>query len=167
MIRRRTGRGTETREDRLRIALRLSLICLLSLSLGPTSGFSQTARRDAFDPDGSFWVLGELPPEFSDFGGINLNAKKSRWIPPAGVDTNNGKRYRFRTLTVKRDNFTFTTVTVRGISYSFSGKFLKGGVFAADNLDDETPVLEGTLRKFRGGKKIAEADLKFVYFAGT
>ena len=76
-------------------------------------------------------------------------------------------RYRFKTLIVKRDNFTFTTMMVRGISYSFSGRFLKGGVYGAGDLDDETPVLEGTLTKFRGGKKVAEANLKFVYFGGT
>ena len=53
------------------------------------------------------------------------------------------------------------------MSYSFSGRFLKGGVFGAGDLDDETPVLEGTLTKFQVGKKVAEAKLRFVYFGGT
>ena len=44
---------------------------------------------------------------------------------------------------------------------------MKGGVYGDGILDDETPVLEGTLTKFRGGKKIAEANLKLVYFGGT
>jgi hypothetical protein len=44
---------------------------------------------------------------------------------------------------------------------------LKGGVFASTGLDDQTPVLEGTLTKYKGGQKIAEAKLKFVYFGGT
>jgi len=83
------------------------------------------------------------------------------------VQTNDGTTYRFKTLTVKRDNFTFTTVVLRRVSYSFAGKFLRGGVYGAGDLDDETPVLEGTLTKFRGGKKVAEANLKFVYFGGT
>jgi len=58
-------------------------------------------------------------------------------------------------------------MTVAGVSYSFSGRFLKGGVYSSGILDDETPVLEGTLTKFRGGNKVAEAKLKFVYFGGT
>jgi hypothetical protein len=44
---------------------------------------------------------------------------------------------------------------------------LKGGVYGAGSLDDETPVLEGTLSKYRNGKKVAEAKLTFVYFGGT
>lgn len=140
------------------------LLCLIT-----TPVFGQQKQSSArFDPDGSFWIDGtQPPPEFSDFSAINLNAKRLRRLPSPGVQLNNGTTYRFKTLIVKRDNFTFTTMTLRGVSYSFTGKFLKGGVYAAGDLDDETPVLEGTLTKFRGGKKVAEANLKFVYFGGT
>ena len=140
-----------------------SIFLLLSLTV---TAFSQRAR---FDPDGSFWLHESTPPptEFSDLGGINLNAKRLRRLPSPGLQLNNGSTYRFKTLNVKRDNFTFTTMSIRGVSYSFAGKFLKGGVYASGILDDETPVLEGTLTKFRDGKKVAEANLKFVYFGGT
>jgi len=70
-------------------------------------------------------------------------------------------------LTVKREKFTFVTTPVRGVSYSFSGRFLKGGVFAETVLDDQSPVLEGVLTKFVSGKKVAEAKLQFGYFGGT
>jgi hypothetical protein len=137
------------------------------LLLVVTAAFSQK-KETRFDPDGSFWLHGQnVPNEFSEFGGINLNAKRSRRLPSPGLQLVDGKTYRFKTLIVKRDNFTFTTVALRGVSYSFSGKFLRGGVFGAGDLDDETPVLEGTLTKYRGGKKLAEAKLKFVYFGGT
>jgi hypothetical protein len=139
--------------------------CLIIL-LACTALVAQT-KTARFDPDGSFWILGQPPNEFSEFGGINLNAKRSRQLPGQGFQLTSGKSIRFKTLSVKRDNFTFTTVTVGGISYAFSGKFLKGGIYSAGDLDDETPVLEGTLTKFRGGKKIAEAKLKFSYFGGT
>jgi len=140
-----------------------SIFLLLSLTV---PAFSQRAR---FDPDGSFWLHESTPPptDFSDFGGINLNAKRLRRLPSPGLQLNNGTTYRFKTLNVKRDNFTFTTMSIRGVSYSFAGKFLKGGVYASGILDDETPVLEGTLTKFRDGKKVAEANLRFVYFGGT
>jgi len=136
------------------------LLCLIC------PAFSQRGR---FDPDGSFWLKDgtTAPTEFSDFSAINLNAKRLRRLPSPGVQLNNGTNYRFKTLSVKRDNFTFTTTTLRGVSYSFAGKFLKGGVYASGILDEDTPVLEGTLTKFRDGKKVAEANLKLVYFGGT
>ena len=144
---------------------KIFFVALLLLSLMSVPIFSQRSER--FDPDGSFWLQGQPPNDFSDFGGINLNAKRSRHLPQPGLETNNGKRYRFKTLSVKQERFTFTTMTVAGVSYSFSGRFLKGGVYSSGILDDETPVLEGTLTKFRGGTKVAEAKLKFVYFGGT
>lgn len=124
-------------------------------------------KNAGFDPDGSFWIIGDHGDGFSDFGGINLNAKRLRRLPPSGVQLVNGKTFRFKTLNVKREDFTFTTVTIGGISYSFAGRFLQGGVFAATDLSDERPVLEGVLRKHRAGKKVAEAKLKFMYFGGT
>jgi hypothetical protein len=144
------------------------LASLLVLSIASIPALAQT-RVERFDPDGSFWLHESTPqpPEFSDFGGINLNAKKLRRLPAAGLQLINGTSYRFKTLNVKQNNFTFTTVALKGVSYSFSGKFLKGGVYSSGILDDETPVLEGTLTKFRNGQKLAEAKLKFVYFGGT
>jgi len=142
-----------------------SILCVFLVFCIPS--FGQRAKSERFDPDGSFWLQGAPPNEFSDFGGINLNAKRSRRLPQPGLETNNGKRYRFKILNVKQEKFIFTTVTIAGVSYSFSGKFLKGGVYASGILDDETPVLEGTLTKFRDGRKLAEAKLKFVYFGGT
>jgi hypothetical protein len=129
-------------------------------------GQSQT-KRQTFNPDGSFWLIGEPPSEFKDFGGINLNGRRLRRIPSQGLQLNNGKTFYFKSLVVKRDNFSFTTVTLGGIYYTFAGKFLRGGVFAEQDLYDEQPVLEGTLTKFQGGKKVAEAKLKFSSFGGT
>ncbi len=140
---------------------------LLILCLIPISALAQKSRTPPFDPDGSFWLHGPPPNEFSDFSGINLNAKRSRHLPQPGLETNDGKHFRFKTLTVKRHNFTFTTFPIGGVSFSFSGRFLKGGVYQSGILDDETPVLEGTLTRFRAGKKVAEAKMKFVYFGGT
>jgi hypothetical protein len=145
----------------------LCIFLLLCVAAAPV--FTQQKTSARFDPDGSFWLHESTPAptEFSDFGGINLNAKRLRRLPSPGLQVVNGTTYRFKTLNVKRENFTFTTMSIRGVSYSFAGKFLKGGVYASGILDDETPVLEGTLTKFRNGKKVAEANLKFVYFGGT
>lgn len=124
-------------------------------------------RKVRFDPDGSFWILGEHPDGFLDFGGIDLNNKNLRRLPKQGLSLNSGKNFRFKNISLKQDHFTFTTVSLSNISYSFSGRFLRGGVFESADFDDETPVLEGLLTKYKAGQKVAEARLKFVYFGGT
>jgi hypothetical protein len=146
--------------------LRIVIVVSCILQLSSTCSQAQN-RKEKFDPDGAFWIHGQPPNEFSDFSAINLNAKRLRRLPAAGVQLNNGKNFRFKTLIVKPELLSFTTVIVAGVSFSFSGKFLKTGVFETATLDDETPVLEGTLTKFKAGKKVAEAQLKFVYFGGT
>ena len=140
---------------------------LLVLPLVLIVSFPALGQKKSFDPDGSFWIIGDHGDGFSDFGGINLNAKRLRRLPPSGVQINDGKTFRFKTLNVKRDNFTFTTVTIGGTYYTFSGRFLMGGVFAATDLSDERPVLEGVLTKYKSGKKVASNKLKFMYFGGT
>ena len=150
----------------MRKTTRLLVLITLSILLVNLSAFGQK-KSARFDPDGTFWIVGETPSEFKEFSAINLNAKRSRHLPSPGLQITNGKTFRFKTLTVKRNDFTFTTMTVGGVSYSFSGKFLKGGVFYTSDLDDTVPVLEGTLTKFRAGQKIAEAKLALSYFGGT
>src|SRR5687768_5857445 len=132
-----------------------------------TVGVAMGQAKQRFDPSGAFWISGEPPADFSDFSGINLNMRHLRRLPTSGVQLNDGTSFRFRTIIVKQSNFTFTTATLRGVYYTFSGKFLKGGDFAATWMGEETPVLEGTLAKFKGRKKVAEAKLKFMYFGGT
>lgn len=147
------------------VAGALTILLLIAVCASPR--VIGQAKNTRFDPDGSYWISGTAPDDFSDFGGINLNAKRLRRLPQPGVQLNNGRTLRFKQLSVKRERFTFTTVVVSNISYSFSGTFLRGGVFQSANLDDEKPVLEGVLTKFRAGRKVAEAKLQFVYFGGT
>lgn len=143
-----------------------TVLSMLLIVVASASVQSQ-AKKPRFDPDGSFWIFGRASDEFSDFGGINLNAKRLRNLPGAGVQLNDGRNFRFKLLSVKQERFTFTTVVVSNISYSFVGKFLRGGIYQASNLDDEKPVLEGVLTKYRDGRKVAEEKLQFVYFGGT
>lgn len=144
----------------------MKTIALLSLLLVVcVSAPAQTQNK--FNPDGAFWVKGTPPRGFSDFSSINLNGRRLRRLPSQGLQLNDGKMFHFKNLTVKRDNFSFTTLTRGGVYYTFSGRFLRGGVFAEQDLFDEQPVLEGVLTKYKGGKKVAEAKLKFSYFGGT
>jgi hypothetical protein len=150
---------------------RIGSIVLIALCIAGFSGgaaFSSSQKpKERFDPDGAFWIQGTPPTGFTEIGGINLNSRRRKQFPVAGVEIVNGKRLGFKTLTVNRQTLSFTTVVLGGISYTFAGTFLKGGVFSSGELDQETPVLEGTLTKFQRGRKVAEAKLKFTYFGGT
>ena len=91
-----------------------NFFCALFVSLSLCSTLSLAQKKTArFDPDGSFWLHESTPApnEFSDFGGINLNAKKLRRLPSPGLQLVDGTNIRFKTLSVKQNNFTFTTVT--------------------------------------------------------
>ena len=146
----------------------LTTVAFLLLIVATSVSVTAQNKRTRFDPSGAFWISGEPPAEFSDFSSINLNMRNLRRLPTTGLQLNDGTSFRFKTVVVKQNNFTFTTDVKRGLSYSFAGKFLKGGDFAATwNGDDETPVLEGTLTRFKDGKKVADAKLKFTYFGGT
>src|SRR6185369_3684193 len=90
----RSGAATQRKFTRSVAALRrcVSIFLLLLLSY-PALSQTKSAR---FAPDGTFWIIGEAPNGFSDFGGINLNQKKLRRLPASGVQTNEGTTYRFK-----------------------------------------------------------------------
>lgn len=137
-------------------------------ALAPASPLRAVAQK--FDPEGEFNVEGKLPKELSEVSTIQLlrDIKRSYLNSHSGLYTNRGVTYRFKTLTVTRERFTFTTVAINEISYSFNGRFLRGGVFAELDSDQwGKPILEGQLSKFRGRRKVSAASLKFSYFGGT
>lgn len=123
-----------------------------------------------FDPEGEFNVEGTLPRALSEISTIQLlrDARRSFQNSHSGLYTNRGVTYRFKTLSVTRERFAFTTVALDGTSYSFTGRFLRGGVFAELDSDQWGKIiLEGQLTKLKAGRKVASASLKFSYFGGT
>lgn len=147
--------------------MRIKVIALAIFTLALVVSAPAQTRRQEFNPDGAFWIIGKAPNGFSDFGGINLNGRRLRHIPTQGLQLMNGRTLHFKSLVVKRNDFRFTTIARGGVHYTFAGRFLRGGVFAEQDLFDEQPVLEGVLTKYVRGKKVAEATLKFSYFGGT
>ncbi|HEX8137222.1 MAG TPA: hypothetical protein VF544_06495 [Pyrinomonadaceae bacterium] len=155
------------------------LILSAAFMMGVTGVMGQTARKSAtvpkgaaqrFDPEGEFNVEGRLPRALSEISTIQLlrDARRSFQNPHSGLYTNRGVTYRFKTVSVARERFTFTTVALDGTSYSFSGRFLRGGVFAELDSDQWGKIiLEGQLTKLKAGRKAASANLKFSYFGGT
>lgn len=147
-------------------------LLLSAAAAGGASAVSvaRMAEAQKFDPEGEFNVEATLPKGLAEVSTIELlrDAKRSFFNPHAGLYTNKGVTYRFKTLTVTREKFIFTTVDIKGISYSFTGRFLRGGVYAELDSDQwGKPILQGRLSKFNGSRKLAEANLKFSYFGGT
>ena len=138
--------------------LSVLILSLVVIAITSTTGHPQKGR-ERFDPSGTFWIIGEAPSGFSDFSAINLNARRLRWLPSSGLQLNNGRTFRFQQLVVKRERLAFTTTQVRGVSYSFSGRFLKVGVFSETDLEEQSPDLEGQLTKIAAGKKVYEAKI--------
>ena len=126
-------------------------LTLASLLLAVSTPALSQGKRQTFNPDGSFWIIGEAPKGFSDFGGINLNGRQLRRIPTQGLQLMNGKTFHFKTLTVKRDNFSFTTRTLGGVHYTFVGKFLRGGRGDRGNQGQGEEAGAGAVRGHRCG----------------
>lgn len=133
---------------------------------------ASSAGQKKLDPEGSFFPLGKAPKGLEEVGGIDLfRSGRNRPFTShthSGVVTTKGTVYRFQTISVSQNSLTFKTRALQGTSYSFAGRFLKGGAFA--EMDSSTwndPFLEGTLTRFKNGKKVAEARMKFSYFGGT
>ena len=153
-----------------RAAFLVGFALLLSAAFAAGGAGTAMSAPQKFDPEGEFNVEGTLPKGLAEVSTIELlrDAKRSFFNSHAGVYTNKGVTYKFKTLSVTREKFTFTTVPIKGISYSFTGRFLRGGVYAELDSDQwGKPILEGKLSKFNGSRKLAEANLKFSYFGGT
>jgi hypothetical protein len=151
----------------------LALLSGVAFIFAPASTANVAAAAavaQKFDPEGEFDVIGEPPRALTEVSAIQLlrDAKKSYLNSHSGLYTNRGVTYRFKAVSVTRERFTFTTVPIQGISYSFTGRFLRGGVYGELDSDQwGKPILEGRLTKLRDGKRAAAANLKFSYFGGT
>ncbi|HEV2914488.1 MAG TPA: hypothetical protein VGX92_14515 [Pyrinomonadaceae bacterium] len=171
MIKRRLLRRVAFRGSFALLLSLLSAVLVILPACAPEAASAAVGPRpQGFDPEGEFNIVGDPPRGLSEVSAIELLRDPARSFlnPHAGVYTTGGVTYRFRTLTVTRDRFAFATVTVNGVSYSFTGRFLRGGVYAEMNSDQwGKPILEGRLTKLRGGRKVAKANLKFSYFGGT
>ena len=123
------------------------------------------------DVTGAYFALGKLPAEFSEIDYLALatideNAKPAPlngFIRPKVL-----KAEDYHLVDPKLDgrNLSFTTKTVNGVSYSFTGVFDTLGNFPENPPEYEMPVLKGRLVKSKDGKSVAESDVSFWYSAG-
>lgn len=161
------------------IRLTLSIGCILTILAVPLKARHEIAfspqpliLQKAFRPYGYYSLVGTHPKGFEKFDTIQYWRKDQEQSGPdiserlAGVTADEGVLYRYATISVNRRKFVFTTVKVKGVSYSFAGRFLRTDFVNAD-MDFDKPVLVGTLNKYRNGRKVAGASVKLSYFAGT
>lgn len=170
-----------TKHSMIRVVL--SLGCLWLVAAAPVDGQAGMVRghggsggsrlvQKAFRPYGYFSLVGKPPKEFENFDTIQYWDARDEQTGEdvssrtSGVNETGGVVYRYAKLSVTRQTFVFTTKTVRGVSYKFSGRFLRSDFVGAE-MDFERPVLVGTLGKYRNGKRVATANVKLSYFAGT
>lgn len=122
-----------------------------------------------FDPDnGVFYISGNKPAGFEDVSEMwletmddDLRGKKTPVKKNGGIEFGQ-KDYAMRKIFFDGKSWSFETVVVDGVSFSFNGRFAKPrldshGAALGDN------VLQGRLIKFVNGKKTAEADLIFSF----
>jgi hypothetical protein len=154
-----------------RLVVLLLLIATATVAL-PSLLRAASSSQKRFDPEGQFNPIGNAPKGLEEVGSIDL-FRSGRGRPftshaHSGVLTTRGVVHRFQNISVSQNSITFTTRARSGISYKFSGRFLKGGVYAEmDSSVWDQPLLEGTLTKFKNGKKVAESRMRFSYFGGT
>jgi hypothetical protein len=63
-------------------------------------------------------------------------------------------------------NLTFSTTTVNGVSYNFTGTFEKLDNFSANPPPSDEVILKGKLTKMLDGNMVIESDVSFTYSAG-
>ena len=151
----------------------MSALALVTLFLTlPITHFNSSEQQRAFRPYGFYFIQDQVPKGFQNVDTIQY------WLPQretsgpddtprlAGVNLVGGIRYRFSTITVNRKNFSFVTKKVRGVHYSFTGRFLRTN-FLNDELNEERAVARGTIVRYKNDIKVAQATITLSYWSGT
>jgi hypothetical protein len=137
------------------------LFCIFSLSAN-----AQSTNVDIF----GYYYIEKSPKAFADISEIHLAGEYGAGQKPPfygliRMKAKKAKDFHLLKPTLSGKNLTFSTKSVGGINYTFSGAFTKLGNFPSERPDGEV-LLKGTLIKFKGKIKIAEMKVSFSYFAG-
>lgn len=111
---------------------------------------------------GFYEVVGALPADMKPFGNFMIRSVTGGKVSGAVVP-DEGEVFEFTSATLANGNLSFTTAKNAGVSYSFEGAFTATPPFGGNK---KTPVIEGTLKKYRNAQAAGQADLKFYFDAG-
>lgn len=131
------------------------------------------ASAQQTNPEVQFYVLGDKYPKgLSDFQAFGLFRKETGRGKPAfsgwvmsDRDDPNGSAFDMGTIRLRGKRLAFTTVSHKGLVFTFDGQFLRSGDFRP-YFNRQVPVVEGMVRKFRKGRKVAEARMRFSCGSG-
>ena len=123
------------------------------------------------DVTGAYFPKGTLLPDFSEIEHLSLATIDDRGNPAPLNGFIRPKRrsaqdYKLVNLKLNGKNLTFSTTTVNGVSYSFTGTFGRLADFSANPPPQDEVILRGKLTKLLNGNMVIEADVNFTYSAG-
>jgi hypothetical protein len=143
----------------------------------PPATASSPGSPTQVDVSGYYFIAGKRPAGFANFHTFQLDQQEAAGVA-AGRLTGNltlkrhvkGKDpydfWQFAQVTLDGAHLSFTSEERNDERYSFSGDFLRLGNLAMLVGNDKEIVLKGQLTKFRHGKIVSHAEVKFGYFMG-
>lgn len=129
---------------------------------------------DFFDPNGGEFVMSDNknPKGFEEFREMYLQTKdfdrRNKLVvvkPNGSVESWQQQIFAMQKIFFNGKRWTFETASIGGVSYKFSGKFIKIKRYPDGTIDGEN-VLKGRLIRFLNGKQTAAADLIFSFQVG-
>ncbi|MCC6445118.1 MAG: hypothetical protein IT210_16875 [Armatimonadetes bacterium] len=145
------------------LAIRLSVGLVLSLSFLASLIIPVQAQQTNPSMTVYFAVGEKYPKGLSDFQCFGLARKgKNKFEGWVMTDRENPDNSTLDMKTVRLDGkrLLFRTVNRKGLAFSFQGRFLRAGDMSRF-YGHQTPVIEGTVRKFLKGKKAAQGKMRF------
>lgn len=127
--------------------------------------------KDSPDITGAYFPVGELTSDFNEIEHLYIGyldeegnaAPLNGFLRPVRKQA---KDYKISNPKLDGNNLTFTTASVNGTSYKFTGKFVSMDNFAENPPPSDRVILKGTLEKSQDGAVVAETDVSFTYSAG-
>jgi hypothetical protein len=150
---------------------RLPFATFASIAILVLPPFHASAQQT--NPDMMYFVQGEKYPKgLSDFQAFGLYREQTKgskltfhgWVMTDREDPDNST-CDMESVRVSGPSLSFAAKTRKGLRFTFDGRFLHSGDFRR-YAGKDVPVVEGVVRKYRSGKKLAEANARFTCGAG-
>jgi hypothetical protein len=134
---------------------------------------SLTAAAQQTNAEVMYFVQGEKYAKgLGDFQAFGLSREQAKggkfhfsgWIMTDREDPDNSTSD-MDSVKVNGPNLSFSGKARKGIRFTFDGRFLQSGDFTK-YLNKDIPVVEGVVRKYHNGQKVAEGKERFTCGSG-
>ena len=138
-----------------------------------TTALLSQSRAEDVDLFGYYFFMDPVPKALQDISELHLSTISMRGDEMVKVPLYGFFRFKQKNMPdiylVKPERkgyqFSFSTKTVKGIRYQFSGKFLKLSNFPVTRPEGEV-LLTGRLMKYLASKKVFDQNVNFSYSGG-